>query len=163
VPRKTDIVTIQGGEEEMRKCREGLTIEARDPTKEEILGVLETFFNHVQGVVLVFLFGSTATHRAHRMSDVDIGVLFKTRPRIDRIIRLRDKLISLLRKEVDLSVLNEASPILKMQVLKNGTLVYAADKAQFSQFFVDTVNQYDDLKRIRKPCEESILRGRLYA
>jgi predicted nucleotidyltransferase len=147
----------------MRKSQEGLTIEARDPTKEEILGMLETFFKEVQGVALVFLFGSTATNRAHRRSDVDIGVLFKSRPRIDRIIRLRNNLISVLRKEVDLSVLNQASPILKMQVLKNGTLVYAADKSQFAQFFVDTINQYDDLKRIRKPCEESMLRGRLYA
>jgi predicted nucleotidyltransferase len=147
----------------MRKGQQNLSSEARDPTKEEILGILETYFKNVQGVALVFLFGSTATNRAHRKSDVDIGVLFKTRPRIQHIIRLRDDLISLLRREVDLSVLNEASPILKMQVLKNGTLVYAGDKRQFSQFFVDTVNQYDDLKRIRKPCEESILRGRLYA
>jgi predicted nucleotidyltransferase len=147
----------------MRKGQQNLSSEARDSTKEEIIEMLETFFKDVHGVALVFLFGSTATGLAHRKSDVDIGVLFKTRPRIDRIIRLRDKLISVLRKEVDLSVLNEASPILKMQVLKNGTLVYAADKRQFSQFFVDTVNQYDDLKRIRKPCEESILRGRLYA
>ena len=83
----------------MRKAQENLSGEARDPTKEEILGMLETYFKDVQGVALVFLFGSTVTNRAHRKSDVDIGVLFKTRPRIQRIIRLRDDLISLPRRE----------------------------------------------------------------
>lgn len=147
----------------MKKMQESLSSGARGLKKEEILGSLETYFKNVQGVGLVFLFGSTATNRSHGKSDVDIGVMFKTRPHIQHVIRLRDDLISLLRREVDLSALNEASPILRMQVLKNGTLVYASDKRQFAQFFVDTLNQYDDLKRIRKPCEEGILRGRLYA
>lgn len=147
----------------MRKTQERLSVEGGDYTKEEILGTLETFFKNVRGVALVFLFGSTATGHAHEGSDVDIGVSFKTRPRIDRIMDLRDRLISLLKRDVDLVDLNRASPILKMQVLRSGTLVFAADKKQLSQFFVDTVNQYDDLKRIRKPCEESLLRGRLYA
>lgn len=147
----------------MRKTEEKHSIDAINCSKADIYGMLGIFFKDVQGVVLAFLFGSMATGHTHRKSDVDIGVFFKTRPRIDRIIHLRDELGYLLKREVDLIVLNEASPILKMQVLKNGTLVYAADKRQFPQFFVDTVNQYDDLKRIRKPCEESILRGRLYA
>ena len=62
----------------MRKTRERLPIEARDSTKEEIIEMLGTFFKDVHGVALVFLFGSTATNRARRKSDVDIGVLFKT-------------------------------------------------------------------------------------
>ena len=60
-------------------------------------------------------------------------------------------------------MLNDASPVLKMQVLKKGLLLYARNKKQLHQFFVETVNQYDDLKRIRKNCEDSILRGRIYA
>ena len=33
----------------------------------------------------------------------------------------------------------------------------------FHHFFADTINQYDDLKRIRKKCEESVFKGRIYA
>jgi hypothetical protein len=52
---------------------------------------------------------------------------------------------------------------LKMQILKNGTLIYAIEKKYFHRFFTDTVNEYDDLKRIRKNCEDNILKGRIYA
>jgi len=135
-------------------------------TKAEIIEILERFFKEIDDVSLVFLFGSMATGRSRRKSDVDIAILFKSPPRIDHsndIRSMEDKLSALLRKEVDLVHLDHASPILKMQVLKNGVLVYASDKKHFYQFHVDTLNQYDDLKMVRKECEKSILKGRLYA
>jgi predicted nucleotidyltransferase len=135
-------------------------------TKAEIIEILERFFKEMEEVSLVFLFGSMATGRSRKKSDVDIAILFKSPPRIDHsndIRSMEDKLSALLRKEVDLVHLDHASPILKMQVLKNGVLVYASDKKHFYQFHVDTLNQYDDLKMVRKECEKSILKGRLYA
>jgi hypothetical protein len=133
------------------------------PANAAILEALEAFFMDIQGVALVFLFGSMATGRTHGKSDADIAVLFNSPPSVVHINDVRDKLSAVLKQEVDLIPLNHASPILKMQVLKNGVLVCASDKKHFYQFFVDTVNQYDDLKRVRRTCEESILRGRLYA
>jgi hypothetical protein len=94
---------------------------------------------------------------------VDIGILFETVPDIYVINGLTEELSSILPREADLVVLNHASPVLKMQVLKNGILIYSSNKKYFHQFFADTVNQYDDLKRIRKNCEENILKGRIYA
>lgn len=99
----------------------------------------------------------------HPASDVDIGTLFGSVPNVSRINALTAELSLLLRREIDLVVLNHASPILRMQVLKKGLLVFARDLKVYHQFFVDTVNQYDDLKRIRKTCEDNILRGRMYA
>jgi predicted nucleotidyltransferase len=96
-------------------------------------------------------------------SDVDIGVLFKTVPHIDATNDVIEELSSILQREVDLVVLNHASPVLRMQILKKGILLYASDRRYFHNFFTDTINQYDDLKRIRKNCEESILKGRIYA
>ena len=124
---------------------------------------LKIFLGERPEILLAFLFGSFASKRAHSSSDVDIGILFKTVPKIDAINDIAEELSSIFEREVDLAVLNHASPILKMQVLKNGMLLYARDKKHFHQFFVDTVNQYDDLKQIRKTCEESILKGRIYA
>jgi hypothetical protein len=94
---------------------------------------------------------------------VDIGILFEIVPDIYVINGINEELSLILQREADLVVLNHASPILKMQILKNGTLFYAIDKKYFHQFFADTVNEYDDLKRIRKNCEDSILKGRIYA
>jgi predicted nucleotidyltransferase len=129
----------------------------------EFVGVLEPFLAQEKGILLVFLFGSSVSRRMHPASDVDIGILFGSIPNISQINALTAELSSLVKKEVDLVVLNRASPILKMQVLKKGVLVFARDLKVYHQFFVDTVNQYDDLKRIRKTCEDNILRGRMYA
>lgn len=51
---------------------------------------------------------------------------------------------------------------LKMQVLKNGILIFKRDDKVYNKFFVNTINQYDDLKRVRKVCEDNILKGRIY-
>ena len=129
----------------------------------EFVSILEPFLARRKSIEVVFLFGSSVSRRMHRASDVDIGILFGSVPNLSQLNALTAELSSLLKKEVDLVVLNHASPILRMQVLKKGVLVFARNLRTYHQFFVDTVNQYDDLKRIRKTCEDSILRGRMYA
>ena len=129
----------------------------------QIVKSLKVFFNMKRGILLAFLFGSFASKRIRRSSDVDIGILFKTVPDMDAINGVAEELSSILRREIDLVILNQASPVLKMQILKNGILLYASKRKRFYQFFTDTVNQYDDLKQIRKICEENILKGRIYA
>lgn len=129
----------------------------------KIVKSLKNIFSERQEILLAFLFGSFTSKRMRPSSDVDIGILFKTVPNIDTTNNVIEELSTLLRREVDLVVLNHASPVLKMQILKNGILLYASDRKYFHHFFTDTINQYDDLKRIRKNCEESILKGRIYA
>ena len=133
------------------------------PSNLKLVKSLKPFFKGRQKILLAFLFGSSARNRLGPSSDVDIGILFKTVPEIEAINALTEELSSILKREVDLVVLNHASPVLKMQILKNGILIYSSNKKYFYQFFMDTVNQYDDLKRIRKNCEENILKGRIYA
>jgi uncharacterized protein len=64
---------------------------------------------------------------------------------------------------VDIVVLNSASPVIKMQVLKKGALLISKDRKVYHEFIVRTVNEYDDLKRTRKEIENNILKGRIYA
>ena len=129
----------------------------------EMVRSLEAFFRKQRGVILAFLFGSSVANRMHPASDVDIGILFKAAPNLHEVNDLASRLSSRIQREIDLVVLNQASPVLGMQILKHGVLIYASDRKHYHQFFVDTVNQYDDLKRIRKNCEDSILKGRIYA
>lgn len=133
------------------------------PSNLKLLKSLKTFFKRRHKILLAFLFGSFASNCSRPSSDVDIGILFETVPDIYVINGITEDLSSILQREADLVVLNHASPVLKMQILKNGILIYSSNKKYFHQFFADTVNQYDDLKRIRKNCEENILKGRIYA
>ena len=65
-------------------------------------------------------------------------------------------------KPVDIVVLNTASPVLRMQVLKYGILIKKETRT-YIDFYVTTLNEYDDLKYFRREIEENMLRGRIYA
>ncbi len=124
---------------------------------------LKTFFKERHDVSLVFLFGSFVSKQTTAFSDIDVGIFFKKVPNFHEINDMKEDLTALLKKEVDLVVLNDASPVLKMQVLKKGVLIFQKGKNDFSLFYGDAVKQYDDLKIIRRKCEENILKGRIYA
>lgn len=129
---------------------------------EKVINLLRVFFANHPDIQLSFLFGSSVKGYFSKESDIDIAVLFDKKPDLNEIIELKEILESILKREVDLAILNGASPILKMQVLKYGILIFKRDDKVYNKFFVDTINQYDDLKRVRKVCEENILKGRIY-
>jgi hypothetical protein len=61
-------------------------------------------------------------------------------------------------REVDVVDLDRASPILAMQVLRNGRLVLDASPPHRHDHFARTVNRYEDLKIIRRPMEQGLYR-----
>ncbi len=138
-------------------------MKARTVLLPTMLNLIRTFFIEKSPAEMVFVFGSVMRGRQGPESDVDVAVLFEKVPTAHRLQSLRDDLSGLLGRDVDIVVLNTASPIVRMQVLKHGTLVHRASESIFTSFFVRTVSEYYDLKQIRKQCEEEILRGRIYA
>ncbi|MCI0414399.1 nucleotidyltransferase domain-containing protein [bacterium] len=88
--------------------------------------------------------------------------MFENAPDLFQVHQIVGNLEEKLKRDVDLVVLNHASPILRMQILKYGTIIFGADSNYYKQFFRDTINQYEDLKRIRREGEKSILKGGIY-
>jgi predicted nucleotidyltransferase len=81
------------------------------------------------GVVSVYLFGSHAEGRAHRESDLDVGVLLDrqalptARDRFEAGLRLSSRLQSSLRtRYVDVVVLNDAPPGLGRHIVRGRRL-----------------------------------------
>ncbi|PKL47869.1 MAG: toxin-antitoxin system toxin subunit [Nitrospira bacterium HGW-Nitrospira-1] len=114
-------------------------------------------------ILLLFIFGSSVKGYATPESDVDIAILFKQEPDFAAIKQIESDLSYALRHEVDITALNNSSPVIRMQVLKSGILAVNKDKAVYNDFFVRTIKEYDDLKHIRKEMEDSVLRGRVCA
>ncbi len=106
----------------------------------------------------VVLYGSAAKGRTHGGSDIDIAVLLdRPSPAWDDVGRLRVDLAELAGRDVDLTVLNDASPILVMEILRTGTLVDCAVPEAFEAFAVRTFTDYADLKITRRSIEERLL------
>lgn len=118
----------------------------------------DAFADAADRVAAVYLFGSVAAGRDHARSDVDVAVLYRDGYVPDGWARLEliADLSLRLGREVDVAVLNDASPILGMQVLRNGRRLMTFDERRVNRFFVDTVNQYADLKIVRRPIERAL-------
>lgn len=130
---------------------------------DDIIKKLGKFLSKCSDTILVFLFGSFARGNVTAFSDLDVAILFYNTTDFYRINDLQEKLSEIVNVPVDIVVLNNASPVIKMQILKKGTLVVNKDPKAYNEFFVNTVKEYDDLKRTRREIEEKILRGRIYA
>lgn len=90
--------------------------------------------NPALGVVSAYLFGSHAEGRAHRESDVDVGVLLRwdlypsAKDRFDMRVRLGSELIAVVHhNEVDVVILNDAPPLLGRKVIWDGVRVYCGN------------------------------------
>ena len=86
------------------------------------------------GVASAYLFGSHAEGRAHRESDVDVGVLLQwdrhptADERFEMRIRIGSDLIAVTHNnEVDVIILNDASPLLGRKIIYDGIRVFLGD------------------------------------
>jgi hypothetical protein len=109
----------------------------------------------VQGrpeIQLVCLFGSRARDQALTTSDYDIAVLLC--PTLDDLSKYKLDLLNALIEgvgtdAVDLVILNQAPPLLKMTVYRDAQILFAATPAVWPRFVVRTLQEYEDTKPLR--------------
>jgi len=124
----------------------------------EVVDQLRGFFARVsEDVVAVYVFGSHGRGDADAASDVDLAVLFRESPPsgLDGPrFRLAGDLEKLLRRPVDVIVLNDASPDLCHRIFRDGVLVLDRDRGFRIRFEVKRRNEYLDflpvLQRYRR-------------
>jgi len=106
----------------------------------------------------VLVFGSRAKGRESPGSDYDIAILIAgPAPGWESVRRLQLDLEETLGAEVDLVILDDASPILAMQVLRDGRALVCRDPQALENFTVATLTDYADLKIVRAPIERRLM------
>ncbi len=115
-------------------------------TVEEIKQRLSPIFKKEE-LRLVILFGSTASGKTHRGSDIDIAFLFEES--VD-ILELTNTILRLLHNDnVDVIDLKRASPLLKFSVVKKGKLLFEKKPGIFNQFCSLAFRTYVDTQKLR--------------
>jgi predicted nucleotidyltransferase len=97
-----------------------------------------------------YVFGSVVTGRTRAGSDVDVAVLVTddfppSRRFAKRLKLMADVGAALRRSDVDLVILNEASPLLAHRVLSKGKLVFERSGSARVRFQVMTAQRYADM------------------
>lgn len=99
-------------------------------------------------LVAVYLYGSFARGTAREDSDVDVGLLFRDPPAASisgPAARIEGELEDLLGRRVQAVVLNRAPPDLVHRVLRDGELLFEADRSSRIRFEVSARREYFDL------------------
>ena len=97
-----------------------------------------------RNVVAAWIFGSAVGGNVRPGGDIDVGVFFGKNPLLDELADLRDCLQNALAyDDIDLVVLNEASPTLRFEAV-SGRPVYVTDLEHRSAFVSLTAREYED-------------------
>jgi len=116
-------------------------------SENEIKDKLEPLFFDKE-LKLVLLFGSLASGKVHKHSDIDLGFLYENPI---NIIDLSNKVIQLLHTDrVDVVDLKTASPLLKYSAAKNGNVLYEKKDGMFQEFLSLAFRMYVDTKKLRE-------------
>jgi predicted nucleotidyltransferase len=109
---------------------------------------LSPIFRRRKNIAAVYIFGSTATARERRGSDIDLAIIAKKEISRGEKLRLEAELSSRLRRDVDLVVFGQAAPLLQHQILKYGRLVCENDSAERVRQEVRARAEYLDTRRL---------------
>lgn len=122
-----------------------------DPIKvinNDNISKLKNFLGKDDNIILAFVFGSFVSKRLGKNSDLDIAVLYESPPTGFEILHEIDKLSKIAGIEVHLAILNDSSPLLKHQVMKNKINLVIKDEKLFGKFRENIMSQYDEYKYI---------------
>jgi predicted nucleotidyltransferase len=105
---------------------------------------LEQVLAASSNVIAAWVFGSAQNGQISEGSDLDIGVLFDSKPSLDELLNLMADLQKALQfDEVDLVPLNEANPILRFEAI-SGRAVFCRDASRRAEFASLTAREYED-------------------
>ena len=123
---------------------------------------LKEFLESYKAVVFAYLYGSYARSKEHPFSDIDIAVYLKENS-FNVYMDILGKLPEI-GKEIDLRVLNDAPPLFKYKVIKEGKLLVNKDPELLRQFIYETLIEAleikDTIEKMRRKRIERLLNAR---
>jgi predicted nucleotidyltransferase len=106
------------------------------------------------GIQLVILFGSTAREVTHRRSDLDVAILADAP--LD-IVETTTQVMGLLHTSgVDVVDLRRAPPLLAMEVVRSGILLYEREPGRYATFCSIAHRRYIDTTKLRTARREAL-------
>lgn len=120
----------------------------RDAKLMNLTDKLKNFMDNDPNVIFALIFGSIATGKQKRGSDIDIGIYFVNPPEGLDLLDLVNVLSELTGREVDVVALNNASALLRHQAMKNRVALTIKDMVIYRKFREKTISDYDEYKYV---------------
>jgi len=112
----------------------------REEMLEEVGKIVEEL-KKIEGVVGVYLFGSMATGKQKKYSDIDICVI--TADKTDE-----EEILSYSGRNIDISIFHDLPLTVQFKVFKEGIPLFVGDEEMIKRLKVETLRKYLDFKPI---------------
>lgn len=113
-------------------------------------------------VIVAYLFGSVARDQAGPLSDIDIAVLLAPNQERERLIERQLTLLTALdelaEQTVQVTLLNDAPPLLVYEVVREGILLHQRSQAERVAFQVRGMKEYFDVQPMLARQNEALRR-----
>ncbi|MDI6767489.1 MAG: nucleotidyltransferase domain-containing protein [Bacteroidota bacterium] len=123
-------------------------------SRDEIIEILTELFLKKEDIVLGYLFGSIAENKTHKFSDVDVAIYvkdFQKEKEFDYKLELIGKLNTCLQSDnVDLVIMNNASPTLVHRILHYGIILKCSDEGFRMRYLIRSYKEYEDAQHLLK-------------
>lgn len=113
--------------------------------------LIEALTEHLKAhpaIEFAILFGSQAQGKAKSESDLDIAIYLNRALSLEEYLTLNLQLEKTSGREVDLIILNEASPLLKHQVMKNRKVLFIRNFDLYADFREKTIDEYQEFLEV---------------
>ena len=102
-------------------------------------------------ITLIVLFGSYAEGKVQEDSDIDIGIYLEDKISVKEETNLIEDMVHAFKRDnIDLVILNTASPVLRFEVVRNGKLLFERTPGDFLQFKLLSMKRYWEYPRFQK-------------
>lgn len=129
----------------------------------EIIEKIKTYLEAEETVVAAYLYGSHASGRSSAFSDVDLAILVgsgkSARDRLILRIRIQKGLSKLIRKDVDLVLLNEIGEALLFEVFTRGKVIFERDKGAHRFFRAARLTQCLDFRFYQERMQKGMVKA----
>jgi predicted nucleotidyltransferase len=107
---------------------------------------------HERGIDLCILFGSQATGKARRDSDVDIALFSAGNPNLKKhLLSLIGEAEDLFGYPIDLVIIDDDSdPVLRLEVFQNGKPLYESQQGLFAEQQILATKIFNDTEPLRR-------------
>lgn len=123
---------------------------------------LKQYFKDKPEVIAVYIFGSQATGKKKRSSDVDVGILLNTKDRATEIEKRNQYMVDLadiLRKEIHPIILNSAGEELMRQIFTKGDCILIKNQKKLSLFKMTMFARIADFGYYRNQMQSGLIRS----
>lgn len=110
---------------------------------------------------LAVVFGSFASGKNKKDSDLDLGILGNKEISFEKQIKLINEFSQIFKKEIDLSILNRANPLLLFEASKNSVLLFGnqEDLAKFRLYAFRVYNDYAPYFKIENDLNKRLIKS----